>query len=65
MFCMFPRRTHEISRLEALSDAVFTFALNPLVVSLQVAKSYAKLMNLQAFETHLQPQSAPAPAAQP
>jgi uncharacterized membrane protein len=43
---MLLRRSHDISRLEAFSDAVFAFALTLLVVSLEVPKNYEALMNL-------------------
>src|SRR5438477_4198919 len=37
-------RSHEISRIEGLSDAVFAFAVTLLVVSLEVPKTLAELM---------------------
>ena len=37
-------RSHESSRIEGLSDAVFAFAVTLLVVSLEVPKTFAELM---------------------
>jgi len=40
----FRYRSHEVSRLEAFSDVIFGFALSLIVVSLEVPKTYAELM---------------------
>ena len=45
---MLPARKHEITRVEAFSDAVFAFALTLLVVSLDVPASYDELVRLMA-----------------
>ena len=37
-------RSHEVTRIEGLSDAVFGFAVTLLVVSLEVPKTFAELM---------------------
>src|ERR1043166_7723219 len=37
-------RSHEVSRIEGLSDAVFGFAVTLLVVSLEVPKTFGELM---------------------
>ncbi len=37
-------RSHEISRIEGLSDGVFAFAVTLLVVSLEVPKTFSELM---------------------
>ena len=41
---MLPHRRHEVSRLEAFSDAAVAFALTLLVVSLDVPRSYGELV---------------------
>jgi uncharacterized membrane protein len=38
-------RSHEITRVEGLSDAVFAFAVTLLIVSLEVPKSFDELLN--------------------
>lgn len=41
-------RSHEISRIEGLSDAVFGFAITLLVVSLEVPKTFSELSHLMS-----------------
>jgi hypothetical protein len=44
------KKHHEITRVEALSDAVFAFAATLLVVSLEVPRTYPELVaNLRGF----------------
>ena len=38
-------RGSEVKRIEAFSDAVFTFAVTLLIVSLEVPRSFEELMN--------------------
>ena len=45
----FRHRAHEVSRIEAFSDIVFGFALTLIVVSLEVPKTYAELMNAMRY----------------
>ena len=39
-------RSHEVSRIEGLSDAVFGFAITLLVVSLEVPKTFTELSQM-------------------
>ncbi len=39
----FQWRSHEISRIEGLSDAVFAFAITLLIVSLEVPRTFSEL----------------------
>ena len=41
-------RSHEVSRIEGLSDAVFGFAITLLVVSLEVPKTFSELSQLMS-----------------
>lgn len=41
-------RSHEVSRIEGLSDAVFGFAITLLVVSLEVPKTFGELSQLMS-----------------
>ena len=42
-------RGHEITRIEAFSDAVFAFAVTLLIVALEVPESYEQLMHTMMF----------------
>lgn len=42
----FRERSHEISRIEGFSDAVFAFAVTLMVVSLEVPHNYGELMHV-------------------
>ena len=43
-------RSHEVTRIEALSDAVFAFAVTLLIVSLEVPETFSALLEkMQGF----------------
>src|SRR5437016_10426914 len=45
-----PWRSHEVTRVEALSDAVFAFAVTLLIVSLEVPQTFNDLwVKMQGF----------------